>query len=90
VLDVASHFGSDIDKENTYRKLIETNGITEEQWINLINKTQQISSELDRSNLLIQIASKIPKTENTKAAHLNAARTIHADADYTKVIKAIE
>jgi hypothetical protein len=90
LLEKASLMGADMDKINLYRALIEEKNISDSQWIQMINKTAQLGSDMDKSNLLTEIAQKMPKTIPIKESYLKAARTISNDADYGKVIRALE
>jgi hypothetical protein len=69
---------------------MEEKTITESQWISLLNKTSQLGSDMDKSNLMIEIAQKMPKTENLKLAYLKVAKSIGNDSDYGKAMRAVE
>ena len=69
---------------------MEEKTITESQWISLLNKTAQLGSDMDKSNLMIEIAQKMPKTENLKLAYLKVTKTIGNDSDYGKAMRAVE
>ncbi len=90
LLDLVSGMGSDMDKINLYKKLMEEKTISEPQWIKLISKTAQLGSDMDKSNLLVEIAQKMPKSENLKSAYLKAAKSINADPDYGRAVRAVE
>ncbi|MDP4213819.1 MAG: hypothetical protein Q8926_14460 [Bacteroidota bacterium] len=90
LLDRIDRLGSDLDKISLYKDLIEIKGLTDPQWINLMNKTAKLGSDMDKAYLLQEIAKKMPRTENLKAAYLTAAKTISNDPDYGKAVRAVE
>jgi predicted transcriptional regulator len=90
LLDIIERIGSDLEKKDLFKKLVEEKTMTEEQWLNIINQTAFLSSDFEKSNLLVLIAQKMPKSEKTKAAYMKVAKTIHADQDYGKALRAID
>ncbi|MDP4258509.1 MAG: hypothetical protein Q8937_09765 [Bacteroidota bacterium] len=90
VLEAVRHLGPDPDKENMYRKLIARDGMMETEWENLIGEVALIGPDYDKSNLLVQIAREMPRTDNLKAAYVKAARTIGADPEYGRAMRAIQ
>jgi hypothetical protein len=85
-LQLISTMGSDNEKANLYRKFIDAN-LSEEQWIALINATTQVGNDNEKSDLLIQILTKMPANENTRAAYMKAAKTIGSDSEFGRVMK---
>ncbi len=84
-----SLMGSDMDKVQTYSKLISENELTEDQWVILEEKIPSLGSDMDKSNLLVEIAGKMPKTELVRAGYMKAAKSISDDSDYGKAIRAL-
>ena len=78
-----------MDKINLYQALMEGNKITDDQWVMLIDKTAGLGSDMDKSNLLVYIAQKMPRTEPVKASYLKAAKTIGNDMDYGRTLRAV-
>jgi hypothetical protein len=90
LLELISHFNDDMQKENLYKKLIGEDNLSEEQWISLINQISNIAPDNEKSDFLLLISQKMPKSENIKSAYLKAAKTITDNAEYGKAIRAVE
>jgi hypothetical protein len=90
LLGLIGKFAGDFEKENLYRKLILKNQMSEEEWAVLINRTSDLSSDFEKSNMLVDIAAKMPKTENLRTEYLKVAKTINADPEYGKAVRAVE
>ncbi|MBC8110488.1 MAG: hypothetical protein H7Y04_05455, partial [Verrucomicrobia bacterium] len=63
---------------------------TDQQWILLMNETAKIASDFEKSNVMVQIARRMPKNEKIKAAYLKVAKTLASDSEYSKVVRVIE
>jgi hypothetical protein len=87
---VIGHLNGDQDKANLYTRLINDSIPAEGQWISLIQEVGKIVPDFEKSNLLVQIAQKMPKTGDTKSAYLKAAKTITNDSDYGRVMRGVE
>jgi hypothetical protein len=85
-----TEMGSDMDKMGVYRKLIAKSRLSETQWIDLMDKTTRLGSDMDKSDLLVEIAEKMPRTELLKSAYRKAAKSIGDDNDYGKALRGIE
>jgi hypothetical protein len=90
ILALSAQLGSDMDKASLYRKMISRGLINGQLFDSLLNRVSAIGSDMDKANLLIAISQKIPKIEQVKASYLKAAKTIHNDADYGRVLRAVE
>ncbi|MBS1600984.1 MAG: hypothetical protein JST75_22415 [Bacteroidetes bacterium] len=88
ILQVVSSMGSDNEKSNIYRNLAAQN-LLEEQWIMLINASKQLGNDNEKADVLIEIGQKMPATENTRSAYMQAAKSIGSDGDFGRVMKAI-
>jgi hypothetical protein len=80
--------GSDMEKGNVLKRMIDEKMRTEEQWISLINQTGKINSGMEKSEVLSQIAQKMPAGENTRTAYVSNAKTLKG-LDYEKAMKAL-
>jgi hypothetical protein len=89
LMQFVSAMGSDMDKINIYDRLIKEKDLSESQWITLVNKIAALGSDMDKSNMLVEVAKKMPKTEMVRAVYMKVAKTIGNDADYGKVIRAL-
>jgi len=87
---MTGHFNDDNQKENLYKKLMGENNLSEEQWISLINQTANIGGDFEKSNFLIQLSQKMPKSDNVRAAYLKMAKTISDDSQYGRTVRAVE
>ena len=79
-----------MDKLNLYEKLLNENGISDLQWAALLNKASLLGSDMDKTNLLISIAQKMPHTETLKENYRKAAKTIGNDSDYGRAVRALD
>ena len=89
LMNFVSAMGSDMDKVNIYGRLIKGKDLSEGQWIILENKIGALGSDMDKSILLVEVARKMPKTEMVRAGYMKVAKTIGNDADYGKVVRAL-
>ena len=81
--------GSDFERANILKKLAARDIKVQEQWIGLIEKTAELSSEFEKCNVLLQIASHMPKSEEVKATYMKAAKTINAENEFGRAVKAL-
>jgi hypothetical protein len=85
-----NELGDDMEKQNLYQKLMRTSLKSGEQWVSLLNKASDIRDENQKTELLLQIAQKMPRTDSLKTVYLKVAKTIGADQDYGRAIRAVE
>jgi len=85
-----SRMGSDMDKTTLYRDIADTYSLTENHWIILLSQIPLLGSDMDKTELLTRYASKMPKTEAVITTYRKAAKTIHDDMNYGKVVRALE
>jgi len=91
VLILAAHLNADIDKMALYKRLLNNvNETMEDQWVLLIENAGRLNADLDKTNLLVLIAAKMPRTDRTSAAYLKVAKTLQADAEYGRAMRALE
>ncbi len=69
---------------------MDTDTLTEDQWTGLINEAAKLDGDFEKSNMLLQISLKMPKSENIKTAYLKAAKTIAGDMEFGKAVRAVE
>jgi len=89
LLGSIGHVESDFERANILKKLAARDIKAQEQWIGLIEKTAELSSEFEKCNVLLQIASRMPQNEEVKATYMKAAKTINAENEYGRAIKAL-
>jgi len=90
LVGIISRFNDDNQKQDLYRKLMGENNLSEEQWISLIDQTANIGGDFEKSNFLIQLSRKMPKSENIRNAYLKAAKAISDDGQYGRALRAVE
>lgn len=90
LLTIIGYTGPDNQKISLLKKLIDKNGKTESQWISIIYSAQYINADNDKAGLLEQAATRMPATAGIKTAYLEMAKTLQADADYGRAMRAIE
>jgi hypothetical protein len=90
LMNITAHFNADWERQNLYKKLIERGRLSEEDWAGLIVQAAHTGSDFDKSAMLVDIARKMPKTEELKAAYRQAARAINTDSEYGKALRAVE
>ena len=90
LLNAVNHVNSDFDRANILKKIAQKNLQTDAQWIALINACGQIQSSFEKSNTLIEMANRMPKNDQVKLTYLKVAKTIPEDAEFGRVVKAVE
>lgn len=90
LLNVVSEVDGDYEKANLLKQMIHKDIRKEGSWAGLIRATLQIEGDYERSNLLVEIGQKLPRTDSLKAMYMTAARTVHSDVDYGRVVRAVD
>jgi hypothetical protein len=90
VLAVTGRFGSPEDQKEVYDRLIDVPPVTNTEWIGLIRSTGALQPDYLKSELLLKIAPKMPRTDSLISAYSSSAKRIQGDMDYGKVMRAIE
>ncbi len=90
LLEQIAHFSSDYEKQILYKKLIAGNNMNEAQWGSLIVQVSRLAADFDKSNMLLEIARIMPKSEYLHTTYLLAAKTIVSDEEYGKALRAIQ
>lgn len=80
---------SEFDQKEVYEALTVLPGKTEDQWIALIRAVGLLGDDHQKGELLQKIWSAGPKSDSLKAAYIVAAKTIHDDWQYGKVMRAV-
>lgn len=89
LLGSVSRVGSDFERANILKKLVTRDIKAPEHWIGMIEKTAELSSDFEKCNVLLQIASHMPQNEEVKATYMKAAKTISAEHEYGRAVKAV-
>lgn len=90
VLTIATRFGSDVDEQEIFERLAEKSVNNDAEWTMLIQKVGVLNEDYIKTDLLLKIAPKMPRTDSVQAAYKAAARTIHQDEGYGKVMRALD
>ena len=89
LLSVIGHMGADFEKQDLYKKLLGDSLTTDRQWIGLISRTAGLGADFIKVDMLVAIAKKMPEGQAVKDAYLEAAKTIGGDAEYGRVMRAL-
>ena len=90
VLAVTGRFGSPEDQKEIIDRLIGMSPATDDEWIGLVRATGALQPDYLKSELLLKIARKMPRTDSLISAYKASAKRIEGDMEYGKVIRAIE
>lgn len=89
LLTVIDGVNGDYEKGNLLKQIIHKDIRRDQSWAGLIRLTSQMAGDYDKSNLLVEMAPKLPRTDSLKAMYMTAARTVHSDVDYGRVVRAV-
>lgn len=81
---------SEFDRGNLIKNIAGKKMDANEQWIGVIDEAAQLSADFDKCNVLLEIARKMPKNEEIKANYMKAAKTINAENEFGRAVKAME
>jgi hypothetical protein len=90
LLNVVERMDGDFEKSNLLKQIIHKDVKEGGSWAGLIRTTTTLGGEYERSNVLVEIGQKLPKTDSLRTLYMNAARTVHSDVDYGRVVKAVD
>ena len=90
VLAVTGRFGSPEDQKEILYRLIGIPPGTDAEWISLVKATGALQPDYLKSELLLKIAPKMPRTDSLISAYRASAKRIEGDMDYGKVMRAVE
>jgi hypothetical protein len=90
VLTIAGRFESPEDSKEIYEKLIGWPPRTDIEWAGLIHAVGALGPDYLKSDLLLKIATKMPRNDSLVSAYRMSAKTIQGDMDYGKVMRAVE
>lgn len=90
ILAVTARFGSPEDAKEVYNRLIDLPPATDAQWVGLIRATGSLGPDDMKSELLLKIATGMPRTDSLVSAYRTSAKKIGNDMDYGKAMRAIE
>jgi hypothetical protein len=79
-----------MERSDLYKQLLDHGVGTDEAWISLIRSVAQQNEVFRKSDLLVEIAGKMPKNEKVKTEFLAAAKSITDDREYGQVMRAVE
>lgn len=89
LLKSVDQISSDFEKAGLIKLISNQEIRSNAQWVSLIEVTTHLDSEFERANALIQIADKMPPSDDTALEYLKAAKTIGSDIDYQRTVKAL-
>jgi len=90
LLTVIARIGGDYEKSELLTKVAHKDIREGGSWAGLIRTTTTLGGEYERSNVLIEIGQRLPKADSLRTLYMQAAKTVHSDEDYGRVVKAVE
>ncbi len=90
LLTVVHGIQTEFDRGNLVKKIANTKLDGNEQWIGLIDEASLLSADFDKCNVLLEIAGKMPKNDEIKTSYMKAAKTINAENEFGRAVKAID
>jgi hypothetical protein len=90
LLNLVGKMGGDYEKGELLKQIVLKNVKENESWAGLIRTTTTLGGEYERSNVLIEIGGKLPKTDSLRNLYMDAAKTVHSNEDYGRVVKAMQ
>jgi len=89
LLRVVGEMNGDYEKGQLLKQIITKDIKDGGSWAGLIRTTRTLGGEYERSEMLIQIGQRLPKVDSLKTLYMDAAKTVHSDNDYGRVVKAV-
>jgi hypothetical protein len=90
LLVVVGGVNGDYERGNLLKDILHEEPKEDPDWAQLIRTTARLGSDYDKSNLLVEIAEHLPKTDSLKAVYTTAAKTVHSNDDYGRVMRAMQ
>lgn len=90
LLAVIGGMGGDFEKSKLLTAISRAEVLDPQSWTGLIRASSQLNGDNEKGNLLIEIAHRLPRTDSLRAVYTIAARTVHSDNDYGRVMRALE
>ncbi|HEY4337633.1 MAG TPA: hypothetical protein VGM89_17090, partial [Puia sp.] len=90
LLNVVGKMDGDYEKGNLLKQIVQKNVKEGGSWAGLIRTATTLDGEYERSNVLVEIGQKLPKTDSLRVMYMDAAKTVHSDVDYGRVVKAVQ
>jgi hypothetical protein len=90
VLAITGRFNASYDEKEVYERMVQVPVKTDAEWVGLIGAVGSLDADYLKTDLLVAIAAKMPRTDSITARYRLAAKTLQADMDYGKVMRAVE
>jgi hypothetical protein len=90
VMAITRRFDAVEDQKDVLDVLIGLPPPTDAEWLGLIRATGALQPDEIKSDLLLKIAPKMPRTDSLRAVFRLAAKSIQSDDDYGRVMRAVE
>jgi hypothetical protein len=90
VLAITGRFESPEDQKEILERLIGLPPVTDAEWSSLIRATGVIQQDYIKTDLLLKLAPKMPRTDSLRAAYRMSAKSLQNDMDYGRVMRAVE
>jgi hypothetical protein len=90
LLAVIGGMGGDFEKSKLLTAISRAEVREAQTWAGLIRASSELSGDNEKGNVLIEIAHRLPRTDSLRAVYTAAAKTVHSDHDYGRVMRAME
>jgi hypothetical protein len=89
LMTVVGKMDGDYEKSKLLKQIAHKDMRSGGSWAGLIRTTTTVDGEYERGNVLIEIGQRLPKADSLRTLYMNAAKTVHSDDQYGKVVKAV-
>jgi hypothetical protein len=90
VIAVTRRFQNSVDEQEVYKRLADLPVKSDPEWAGLIRAAGGLNEDYMKTELMLKIAQKMPRTDSLRSAYRTAAKSIREDMDYGKVMRALE
>jgi hypothetical protein len=90
LLAVIGGMNGDYEKSKLLKGISQADVKEPRSWTELIRASSELNGDNEKGNVLIEIAHRLPRTDSLKAVYVAAAKNVHSDGDYARVMRAIE
>ena len=90
LLSVVNQTEGDYEKGNLLRAMIRQDIRREQSWAGLIKSAAAMDGDYEKSNLLVEIGRRLPKSDSLRGVYMVAAKSVHSDTDYGRVVRALD
>ena len=89
VVEASDNISSNFEKKRVLEMLINNNDLNAFQALIILDSIEDMSSNYEKSNLMIAMGPDLPEDGEVKAAFMRVAKSITSDHDYGKVMRSV-